>query len=366
MKKSGCRLFYIPKCHDNSSSECIRSPGFTIVELLIVIVVIGILATIAIVSYTGITQRANAASLQSDLANASQQLKLFQIDNSAFPLTVDCSQPDSAINKCLKYSSSTTYQYAVNNIASPQTFCIAAIKSTQSYKITDDSTSSSGDCLGYGLVMHLDASNPASYPGSGSTWTDLSGNGSNGTLMSGAVYTSDGGGAISFGVTGSYVSIPYTPQYNIRYAITLSVWIKRTTTFSQSADTMILSRSSSWYFYDSYTTGNIRGEVYNNGTRNGGVVVGVPYDGNWYQVTYTYDSYTHIEKIYRNGGLVSSHTLPVMSSYLIDASTANFQGMGLNTLGRGMNLNDAYVYSRALSDSEILQTFNATKGRYGL
>ena len=54
-------------------------PGFTIVELLVVIVVIGVLATITIVSYTGITQRAIISSLQSDLTNNSNQLKMFQI-----------------------------------------------------------------------------------------------------------------------------------------------------------------------------------------------------------------------------------------------------------------------------------------------
>ena len=41
-----------------------------------------------------------------------------------------------------------------------------------------------------GLVLCLDAANPKSYPGSGTTWTDLSGNGNNGTLVNGASYNS--------------------------------------------------------------------------------------------------------------------------------------------------------------------------------
>ncbi|HZJ34650.1 MAG TPA: prepilin-type N-terminal cleavage/methylation domain-containing protein, partial [Candidatus Angelobacter sp.] len=73
--------------------------GFTIVELLVVIVVIGILAAITIVSYTGISQRAIAVSLQSDLTNASKQLKLFQVENSAYPTTISCAIPDSSTNK---------------------------------------------------------------------------------------------------------------------------------------------------------------------------------------------------------------------------------------------------------------------------
>jgi general secretion pathway protein G len=59
--------------------------GFTIVELLVVIVVIGILAAITIVSYTGISSRANTTSLQSDLASAKKQLSLYYVDHGAYP-----------------------------------------------------------------------------------------------------------------------------------------------------------------------------------------------------------------------------------------------------------------------------------------
>ena len=64
---------------------CSKRNGFTIVELLVVIVVIGILAAITIVSYSGITQRANEAVLQSDLDNASKILKMYQVDYGSFP-----------------------------------------------------------------------------------------------------------------------------------------------------------------------------------------------------------------------------------------------------------------------------------------
>src|SRR5680860_564302 len=115
--------------------------GFTIVELLVVIVVIGILAAITIVSYTGISQRAIAASLQSDLTNASQQLKLFQVENSAYPSTIRCDIPDSSTNKCLKASGSNAFTYpAPNNSSTPQTFTLDAANGTITYRITNDST----------------------------------------------------------------------------------------------------------------------------------------------------------------------------------------------------------------------------------
>ena len=59
--------------------------GFTIVELLIVIVVIGILAAITIVAYSGIQQRAKDASIRADFANAAKKLEIYNADNGTYP-----------------------------------------------------------------------------------------------------------------------------------------------------------------------------------------------------------------------------------------------------------------------------------------
>jgi len=67
-----------------------KKNGFTIVELLIVIVIIGILAAVTIVAYNGMTQRANEASLASDLNGASMLLATYRIDNGAYPTSNDC------------------------------------------------------------------------------------------------------------------------------------------------------------------------------------------------------------------------------------------------------------------------------------
>lgn len=63
-----------------------RRQGFTIVELLIVIVVIGVLAAITIVAYNGVQGRANDVAVQSDLHNLADQFQLFYIKNGVYPV----------------------------------------------------------------------------------------------------------------------------------------------------------------------------------------------------------------------------------------------------------------------------------------
>jgi hypothetical protein len=66
-----------------------------------------------------------------------------------------------------------------------------------------------------GLVLLLDAGNPASYPGSGTTWFDLSGNGNNGTLVNGVGYNSDNGGSLVFdGVDDIFTPQKYTTEHS--------------------------------------------------------------------------------------------------------------------------------------------------------
>src|SRR5665648_119254 len=95
----------------------IRNSGFTIVELLIVIVVIGILATITVVAYNGIQSRARDTVRKNDLAQLSKALKLYAVDNGDYaeaacgsggassygwlPYDYDGTGPLKPINTCL-------------------------------------------------------------------------------------------------------------------------------------------------------------------------------------------------------------------------------------------------------------------------
>ncbi|MCX6728638.1 MAG: prepilin-type N-terminal cleavage/methylation domain-containing protein [Candidatus Saccharibacteria bacterium] len=137
MKVASWRKTYGPARTD------VQTGGFTIVELLVVIVVIGILAAITIVSYAGVSQKAVATSLTSDLDNASRQLKLYQVDHGTFPtspLTVTGSKycPADDNRYCFRASSGNTITYT--NVL-PSTFSLKATdnSNTTAYSITNSS-----------------------------------------------------------------------------------------------------------------------------------------------------------------------------------------------------------------------------------
>lgn len=95
-----------------------KNLAFTIVELLIVIVIIGMLAAITIVSYRGITQRATEATLQADLSNASKKIKLYFADHGVYPATMDpdgngnyCPTGPTDANYCIKSSGGGFFVY---------------------------------------------------------------------------------------------------------------------------------------------------------------------------------------------------------------------------------------------------------------
>ena len=91
-----------------------KQSGFTIVELLIVVVVIAILAAITIVSFNGIQKKAQLASLQSGTRTTINKVELFRVDNNLYPASiVDCPSP-AAINICLTPSSGESYTYTSN------------------------------------------------------------------------------------------------------------------------------------------------------------------------------------------------------------------------------------------------------------
>ncbi|MFZ2836288.1 MAG: prepilin-type N-terminal cleavage/methylation domain-containing protein [Candidatus Saccharimonadales bacterium] len=114
-----------------------QQQGFTIVELLIVIVIIGILAAITIVAYNGIQERARSAAAQSLLSQTNKKVLSYQASEGSYP--DDLTTAGVTDTNGLQYSMSAT------------TYCLTATNGTTSYFLGSSQASpQAGGCAGHG------------------------------------------------------------------------------------------------------------------------------------------------------------------------------------------------------------------------
>lgn len=133
--------------------------GFTMVELLIVIAVIGILAAIVTVAYTGIAGQARTNALLHSLSETSKSLSLYKISNPEGDFPIDLADARVVTNGAI------TLQYSVDNDVDPKTFCVTATIDDVSYHVSSvDNQPSSGLCPGHESTIHFTAGGWQSFP----------------------------------------------------------------------------------------------------------------------------------------------------------------------------------------------------------
>lgn len=131
------------KLHDINVRKNNLQTGFTIVEMLITIVIIGILASITIIAYIGISARADISSIQSDLANAAIRLEMKKAESGSYPTSLE-----EAESNGLKHSPDTVFSYNFNSDSNG--YCLSATKRSITYHITaDNRTPAEGECAVY-------------------------------------------------------------------------------------------------------------------------------------------------------------------------------------------------------------------------
>ena len=186
--------------------------GFTIVELIVVILVIGILAAISIVSYSSWKQKTTIAQLKSDLNGAVSALENSRTFNNTYPSTVPSTfVPSSGVT------------ISGGSINAGKDYCVSSTNGTLTFNMTSKySASLPGPCP----VLYLDASNATSYSGTGTIWYDLSGNGNNGTLYNNVGYNIANGGVLSFDRVDNYVDCGNKSSLTLgTNDFNVSVWI---------------------------------------------------------------------------------------------------------------------------------------------
>jgi len=215
-----------------------------------------------------------------------------------------------------------------------------------------------------GLVLALDAGNTKSYPGSGTTWFDKSGNARNGTLTNGPTFSSANGGSIVFDGTNDYVDFG-TSFNNVTTQLTINCWgringtpndgifiTKGEFNGTQSSNFGFQIRSSNALRF--YISPSASAYVIVDSSNN-------MWDNNINNYTVTFNSGTVI--FYKNGNPFSSGSLGVSS--LPSSVGPLYVGWlkGYSAYYPG-NIYTTQVYNRTLSASEIQQNFNALRGRY--
>jgi hypothetical protein len=211
------------------------------------------------------------------------------------------------------------------------------------------------------LQLWLDAGQTASYPGSGATWTDLSGNGRTGTLTGGPTYSATNGGSIVFDGTDDYVQC--SGSFTVT-AATFVAWIRRNGSQGQY-DGILYSRGTDvtgMNFYISNQLGYIWNAAGNTYTWSSGL--SVP-DLTWCMVAVSVTSTAATAYLCQSSGITSgTNTVNHSSSLLDDIKIGQDEALGSRFFNGAIS--SAMIYNRALSADEIATNFNALRGRYGI
>ena len=217
----------------------------------------------------------------------------------------------------------------------------------------------SGSIVTNGLVLNLDASNSSSYSGTGTTWTDLSGSSNNGTLTNGATFNSANGGAMVFDGIDDRVQTNYNPTFT---DFTVCVWYKDngSSTYGRLVDNNYIN---GFWLGKNGTTPNQWGGGIKESPSPFGIYLTLP-DSQWHFLTSVRSGTTHT--IYGDG-ITNKISNTVSAAALNGTSIAigEWSGGGTGQIFKG-NIPQVLIYSRAITEAEIMQIFNATKGKYGL
>jgi hypothetical protein len=215
------------------------------------------------------------------------------------------------------------------------------------------------------LVLNLDAGASTSYVGSGTTWTDLSGLGNNGTLTNGPTYNSANGGSLVFDGVNDYVEVT-----------------------GSNADFLVGSQSFTIEWWEYFTDGTGYSghlgvfEYKSLGAApiqiwtQGGLFV--TYSSNWNSlgISPTSNQWAHYAisgvsgnfNIYKNGSYVTNSSVNwSLSSSTVKFAIGGTPGWEYGNYATSARFSNVRFYKgKALTASEVSQNFNALRGRFGI
>lgn len=326
-----------------------REFGFTVVELLIVIVVIGILATLTIIGYSGVQNQARYAAQHSSLQQSYKKLEAYKLQNAE---NIPTSQA-SAITAGIITPSDATTTYYPNNDAN--TFCLQYVNTTSASVVSSVSSNNSaaknGSCLESGLLGW--------WPLNGNG-NDASGVGNNGTVNNAVATTGQNGqsnGAYTFNGVDSNVFLGMGVPVN-RSAISVYAWARFTSVGP------LFGVGGGWTAngYHIYRTASnvLRVELQDVATATKTMCDStVVADSNWHHYGFSWDKSKNSQiRVYVDGVL----TATCYRTADIGLPLAGNLYIGRNVSGGnyyGGDIDDVRLYNRSLSAAEVSALYAA-------
>jgi len=222
-----------------------------------------------------------------------------------------------------------------------------------------------------GLVLNLDAGASTSYPGSGTSWTDLSGNGNTGTLVNGVGFDSANGGSLSFDGVNDYIDCGNILNFTTEnFTFNIFFYLTTTTTNNPTQGPVLFYKGAfqqnGYYIQISRTSPSAasfitnQSGLYQDTVSSPSLVVGA----------WNYLSVVRVGStvaIYINGvnstSIAGTHLNPGGSgdNFLLSAYIT-----GGGTIFSNIRIASFQAYNRALAAEEVQQNYNALRSRFGI
>lgn len=218
--------------------------------------------------------------------------------------------------------------------------------------------------IGTNLQLHLDAAQRISYPTTGTTWTDISGNGRNGTLTNGPTYGTANGGNISLDGTNDFISIG-TSNFGITRDFTISFWMNMST---KAVDIDVFNKGYNLP-YGIYIYRGSTGFMSVQGSLTSGFFalnsVTTSYTGikNWVAVRSNTNLFWYVngtQDATSSGNSSNNISFDAAKTWYFGSNSEGAQGYFLGSV------HNILIYNTALTATQVANNYNAVKSRFGL
>lgn len=225
-----------------------------------------------------------------------------------------------------------------------------------------------------GLILVLDAADRNSYPGSGTSWRDISGNLKTGTLTNGPTFTTANGGGIVVDGTNDYIAVPNMVQTGLGFTGTIEI-------VTNCTGSLVFNERTNSNVGDGYFSVNSTGQlsvqlnsntsppyVYGSTSTISGSIGII----NYYAASYQIPSATGTMSgtFFINGNAQSFSNSMVFTGVNANFTTIDIARQRNSTFSTSYsspgNIYAVRIYNRQLSNAELLQNYNATKSRFNL